>query len=113
MSTSFRINEVPLGTADGNQVVFRMYGMDSENRPKTAIVIEVNDVVVFEGDNRLPDDNFDPDSGNWGQWDLQFDADVLRQGDNVLTITNLEPNGGYSAPPWFMLDRAVLAYFTE
>lgn len=102
-----------MGTAEGNQVVFRMYGLDSENRPKTDILIEVNDVEVFQGDNPLPDDKFDPNRGNWGQADIMFDADVLREGDNVITITNLEPNGGFSAPPWFMLDRAVLAYFAE
>ncbi len=113
MSANFVIEGTPMGTAEGNQVVFRMYGLDSENRPKTDILIEVNDVEVFQGDNPLPDDKFDPNRGNWGQADIMFDADVLREGDNVITITNLEPNGGFSAPPWFMLDRAVLAYFAE
>jgi len=113
MSAEFRIADTPVGTAEGNQVVLRMYGMDSENRPKTAILIEVNDVAVFRGDNPLPNDNFDQNRGNWGQEDIRFSADALRRGNNVLTITNLETAGGFSEPPWFMLDQASLGYFAE
>nr|MDQ3328277.1 fibronectin type III domain-containing protein [Chloroflexota bacterium] len=113
MSAKFRIPDAPVGTVNNNEVVLRLLGMDSENRPKTAILIEVNDVEVFRGDNPLPDDNFNRNRGNWGEEDIRFNADALRRGNNVLTITNLETEGGFSEPPWFMLDKAFLAYFVE
>lgn len=111
MEAEFDIEGEPIGTGEANQAILSIRGMDSENPPKTQIRIEVNGDTVYEGPNPLPDDNFNPNRGNWGEYRFSFDADLLQEGGNTLTITNLEREGGFGMPPFFMLDYALVGYF--
>jgi hypothetical protein len=111
MSASFTIRGRPVGTGVRNRALLQLDGMDSEDAPKTLILVEINGRQIYRGPDPLPNDSMDTSSGNWGSYTLQFDAAYLRQGRNTLTITNLEPGGTVGAPPFFMLDRAYVAWF--
>ncbi|MDP9381742.1 MAG: fibronectin type III domain-containing protein, partial [Chloroflexota bacterium] len=110
MRATFTIEGEPVGAGPDNTAILQLHGMDSENPPKTLIRIQMNGRTIFEGRNPLPNDTVDTRTSNWGTSNLEFDAAVLREGRNTLTITNLEPNGGFRGPPFFMLDRAYVAY---
>ncbi len=113
MEAPFEIEGAPLGAGERNQAVLSIQGMDSENAPKTQIRIEINGESIFEGANPLPNDNLNPNQGNWGERRFFFNADLLQEGGNTLTITNLEEQGDVGAPPFFMLDYALVAFFEE
>jgi hypothetical protein len=96
---------------DGGEATLTLFGMDSENPPRTLTRIEINGATIFENPNPLPDDTNDlEDNGNWGSATITFPASVLQQGSNTIAITNLENTGGFSLPPFFMLDRLTISY---
>jgi hypothetical protein len=85
-------------------------GIDSENGDKTPIAIQVNDTVVFQGGNPLPKDDWRGPVAPWGEATIPLPAGTLRAGRNTLTISNLAPASNFNAPPYFMLDEAVITY---
>lgn len=102
MRAAFVLDERPTGAT---RLVIE--GMDSEDRPKTPILITVNDVEIFNGPNPLPNDDLPLETGTWDSAAFPFDPGLLRAGQNTIQITNLKP-GAFSLPPFFMLDYALV-----
>lgn len=102
MGASFRVSGVRSGTA-----VLLIEGMDSEDGAKTPVQIAVNDVVLFEGASPFPNDDLPLATGVWGTLRLTFDSGLLREGTNVVSITNLA-SGPRGLPPFVAVDYALL-----
>ncbi len=88
----------------------QVIGMDSEGPRKTEILIAVNGQTIYNGENPLPDDDFNlenVDTGTWGEHRFPFDGAILRAGVNEIVIVN-RSQGRPGQPPFFMLDYAVL-----
>ena len=85
-----------------------LLGLDSENGPPTPIEIRLNDRVIYRGGNPLPKDDWRGPVANWGEARIPVPAGVLRPGENTLTFRNLAPVNNFNAPPYFMLDQAIL-----
>jgi hypothetical protein len=85
-------------------------GVDSENGPQTPIEIRINDVVVYRGGNPLPKDTWRGPVAPWGDATIEIPAGVLQPGPNTLVFRNLVQVNNYNAPPYFMLDAAVITY---
>jgi serine/threonine-protein kinase len=107
MSTAFSLDKKQRGEA-----TLIMRGVDSEDRAKTPIRIVLNDTVVHEGPNPLPNDTQAGINapGNWGEATWSVPSDALRKGENTLTITNLSPSDCMNCPAFFMLDWAVIKW---
>jgi serine/threonine-protein kinase len=107
MTASFSIGSNPKGPA--NMVIV---GIDSEDPPKTPVRIQVNDQVVFEGPDPLPNDNGNgPDGpGNWGAANFHLGSKVLRKGVNSVTITNLDPSDKINYPIFVMVDTVSFSW---
>ncbi|HZS01728.1 MAG TPA: protein kinase [Chloroflexota bacterium] len=85
-------------------------GLDSENGEKTPIAVQVNDTVVYQGGNPLPKDDWRGSVAPWGEATIPLPAGALHAGPNTLSISNLAPVSNFNAPPYFMLDEAVITY---
>jgi hypothetical protein len=104
MTARFRLDEPP-GAAQ-----LTIAGVDSENGPQTPIEILVNGTSIYQGGNPLPKDTWRGSVAPWGEATVPIPAGVLRAGENSLTFKNLVPVNNYNAPPYFMLDRAMVTY---
>jgi serine/threonine-protein kinase len=100
MSTTFQVQGRPEGEA-----TLTLIGMDGEDAPKMPIRITINDVVVFEGENPLP-------NHRWGQARFEVPEGALREGENTLTIRSRSDQDNYRSPHFFMLDAAQLEWNT-
>ncbi|MEO6457693.1 MAG: protein kinase [Chloroflexia bacterium] len=87
-------------------------GVDSEGEAKMPILIAVNDVVIFQGPNPLPNDfsNAGKGPGNWGLFTWDIPDGALKKSNNTLTISNLSSSGCTNCPAFFMLDYANLTW---
>ncbi|HUP27023.1 MAG TPA: protein kinase, partial [Chloroflexia bacterium] len=87
-------------------------GVDSEGAAKMPIMITINDVVLYQGEDPLPNDfaNAGKGPGNWGldTWDIP--AGMLKPGNNTLTISNLSPSGCVTCPAFVMVDYANVSW---
>jgi hypothetical protein len=104
MTASFTVD----GTPGAGELLLK--GLDSENGDKTPIAIQVNDTVVYQGGNPLPKDTWRGSVAPWGETTIPIPAGALRSGRNTLSISNLAPINNFNAPPYFMLDEAVITY---
>ena len=102
MSASFDVPALAPG-----QATLTIMGMDSEDAAKTPMRVVVNDTVIFEGANPLPNDDIPLQSGRWDNLNLPFDTAILQAGANTVTITNLA-SGGVNAPPFIAVDYAIV-----
>jgi hypothetical protein len=107
MSRSFILDRQP-----GASQALTIRGLDSEDGVKTPILIVLNGMQVFEGITPLPnDDTVGPSGlGNWGMYTWPLKQGMLKQGQNELSITNLDPSNTISDPPFFMLDYAAISW---
>ncbi|MEN9935255.1 MAG: hypothetical protein RLZZ387_1834 [Chloroflexota bacterium] len=103
MRATFELTEAP-----GCAARLYVMGMDSEGASKTNISVAVNGTEVYQGPNPLPDDDIPLDTGTWDTHAFTFDGSLLREGENEVSISNLDV-GAFSLPPFFMLDYAELA----
>ena len=87
-------------------------GMDSEGAAKTPLRILLNDQVIFDGADPLPND-YSPNAGSWGQVTILFNAAILHPGANTLTIENRASSGKVGGPPFIMIDNAELHWDAE
>jgi hypothetical protein len=85
-------------------------GIDSENGPQTPIAVVVNDTVIYQGGNPLPKDSWRGSEAPWGEATIPIPSGVLHAGRNTLAFKNLAPVNNFNAPPYFMLDQAVITY---
>jgi hypothetical protein len=90
-------------------ISFNVEGMDSEDRVKTMISIQLNGTEIYRGPNPLPDDDHPLETGTWATYSWSFDAALLQLGRNEISVTNLE-TGAFGLPPFFMLDYATITY---
>ena len=72
----------------------------------------LNGAVLYQGGAPLPNDNTSGPNGagNWGSYTWQFDASLLREGGQTLSITNLDPSGRIDYPIFFMVDRVNITW---
>ncbi len=94
----------PQGTAS-----LLIFGLDSEGASKTLISITVNGQEIYNGLDPLPNDSDALPAGNWGSYTWSFNAGLIHNGPNTITISNLSA-GQVGMPPWFMLDYADLSF---
>jgi hypothetical protein len=108
MTATFNVVEPPAGPA-----TLTIVGVDSEDPAKTPMRIVVNDaVVIYEGPNPLPDDTTagPQGPGNWGSYEWNIPAGVLRPGPNTLSISNLDPSDRINYPIFVMVDYATISW---
>ena len=107
MSASFTIQKKPNGPA---KVV--IVGLDAEDQAKSRLRLVLNNRVLYEGPDPLPnDDNSGPDGpGNWGDATFDIPNKVLQSGLNVITITNLDPSDKINFPIFIMVDSVTLKW---
>jgi len=108
MRTIFDVVDQPIGS----DAQICIEGMDSEGSHKTQIRMSINGTVIYTGENRLPDDDYNLETGTWAIYCWPFDAQLLKIGKNEVAISNQEV-GSYSLPPWFMLDYADIIFKVE
>jgi hypothetical protein len=99
-------------TLDGNPGAgeLTIKGLDSENGGKTPIAVLLNGTPIYNGGNPLPKDTWRGPVAPWGEAAIPFPSGVLRAGRNTLTFKNLVPVSNYNAPPYFMLDEAIVTH---
>jgi serine/threonine protein kinase len=87
-------------------------GVDSEDVPKTRMRVTLNDYVLYEGPNPMPNDthNGPGGEGNWGWAGWPIPNKVLQEGENVLSITNLDPSNQINYPIFIMIDQVVVSW---
>jgi len=107
MQAVFTIDEKPRGPGE-----LTIVGVDSEDVPKTPMLIDINGKVIFEDRDPLPNDNSNgPNApGNWGEVTFRIDPNVLQQGQNTITITNLDPSNKINYPIFIMIDSATVTW---
>ena len=96
MSTTFELNTFP--PSGDYQLI--LSGADDFLKEKCPIRITLNTKVLFEGPNPFS-------NKTWNTRIFELSADKLER-NNVLTITNISPNGNVEAPPIFLLNYVVL-----
>ncbi len=107
MTARFVIEKQPKGPGR-----LRLLGLNSEDTHKTPMRITINNSVLYEGPDPLPNDHKSgPDGeGNWGWAEWRVANKVLQEGENSLTITNLDPSDKINYPIFIMIDQAVLEW---
>ncbi|MEO8288564.1 MAG: protein kinase [Chloroflexota bacterium] len=107
MSVGFTVDEKPNGPGTLNIV-----GIDSEDEAKTPVRISVNNSVIYEGPNPLPNDNTSGSAGpgNWGTVTFRLNPKILKQGENTITITNLDPSDKVNYPLFVMIDSVTITW---
>jgi hypothetical protein len=98
MAARFRLDDAPTGEAR-----LTLIGLDAEGRDRMPIRVTINDTVVYEGANPLPD-------WRWGETTMPAPAGALRDGENSVEIRSLAPTDNFGLPPFFMLDTARLTW---
>jgi hypothetical protein len=106
MTAHFSIDKKP---KDG---MLSVLGIDSEDGPKTMMRVTLNDHVLYEGPNPMPNDSESGPGGpgNWGWAAWRIPNKVLREGDNTLSITNLDPSDQINFPIFVMVDQVVVSW---
>jgi len=107
MTASFAISDTPKGPADLAVVV-----VDSEDPPKCLMQVLVNNQVIFDGPDPLPNDNTNgPQApGNWGTAHFRIGPNILQQGDNTVTFINLDPSDKINYPIFIMIDSVTVTW---
>lgn len=101
---TFTIEGQPFGMSE-----LLIAGLDAAGADKTPIRLTLNDHEIYKGPSPLPDDDGVPNSTAWDSYSWTVDAQLLRQGQNVLAIANLAA-GAADTPPFLLLDYAELTY---
>ncbi len=91
---------------------FTLRGVDSEGEAKMPIMLVVNDVVIYQGANPLPNDfaNAGKGPGNWGIYSWNIPDGALKRGNNTVTLSNLSSSGCTNCPAFVMLDYATVSW---
>ena len=96
MTTTFSLNQFPPTT--NYQLI--VSGADDFLTNKCPIRVTLNNVVLFEGPNPFL-------NTQWNTQTTSISASSFNA-TNILTITNISPNGNFDAPPAFLLNYVVL-----
>lgn len=88
-----------MGTVDTTgRYVVSLEARDDDFPSKAHISIQLNDVVLFEGESDFPD-------GDWETRKFPVAGTALRIGENTLTLRCTDKQGVVGMPPWFMVSR--------
>jgi serine/threonine-protein kinase len=107
MSASFTVKKKPNGPAK-----ITIVGLDAEDEPKSHVRIVLNNKLIYDGPDPLPNDDTSGVNGpgNWGDATFDIPNKTLQDGLNVLTITNLDPSDKINYPIFVMVDYVTLKW---
>jgi eukaryotic-like serine/threonine-protein kinase len=107
MTASFNVRETPRGPGE-----LTIVGIDSEDEPKTPMRLMVNGYVLYEGPNPLPNDDQSgrEGPGNWGTYTWRLPPNLLVEGDNSISIINLDPSDQINYPIFIMIDTVTVTW---
>jgi tRNA A-37 threonylcarbamoyl transferase component Bud32 len=107
MTAGFNIREVPRGPGE-----LTIVGLDSEDEPKTPMRLMVNGYVLYEGPNPLPNDDQSgrEGPGNWGSYTWRLPPNLLVEGENSISIINLDPSDQINYPIFIMIDTVTVSW---
>jgi len=94
IKAKFLIEDRPPARAE-----LRLQALNDDSGKAPRISITVNDAAVFEGTSPF-------NGADFSERKLPIPAGALKQGINVLAISNIEPAGTLGMPPWFMVSEA-------
>jgi putative membrane-bound dehydrogenase-like protein len=97
IKANFRIAELPK-----QQVVLHLTAMNDDAGGNIPVSIQLNGTSLHSGNSNYA-------NGKWEVKQFSIPGNALKQGDNELTIENLEPQGPSGGPPWFMIADAAIA----
>lgn len=103
MSAHFRLDAPAGGAGEEAEARLSISGMDGEDQGKMPLRISLNDTVIFQGNDPLP-------NNRWGQASFKVPKGTLRVGENTLTIRSLSEQANFNSPHFFMLDAARLEW---
>ncbi len=85
-------------------MVIEFMGYDDNLEAKAPIRIELNGGVIYQGDSPFP-------NAAWGSYGLLVpDVSLIKQGTNVLTISNTATEGALAQPPFFLIQSVTVHY---
>lgn len=103
MATAFNLT----GTPNAGRLV--LLGNDDERPEKSRIRVTVNDLIVYEGENPLPNTTGGPGGrGIWGEATFDIPSGYLIPGTNTIAISNLDTSNCARCPNFVMLDSATV-----
>lgn len=97
MQATFTLTALPQG-----EVFLYVKGRDDDGRGHSDVAMDLNGQALFAGPNEF-------DEKKWQIRKFAIPAGALRQGENTLTISCREPEGGVGMPPWFQVARCAIA----
>jgi serine/threonine-protein kinase len=101
---SFELDAAPTGEAE-----LRITGVDDEAGSDGPISVLVNGVEIYSGPSPFPNwDGGDTSTGPWREERFSIPAGLLQEGENQITVTNLNPSGNIDSPPYVLLSDARL-----
>lgn len=95
MHVEFMLDGVP------KSAKLRLVARDDGWPAKCRVRISMNGVTVFEGTSQFG-------GSAWVEKMFDIPPKALKQGSNILSITNIEPQGPLGMPPWFMVAEAEI-----
>src|SRR2546430_15447977 len=107
MTAAFIIDGKPHGSA-----TLTLVGLDSEDSKKTPMRLTLNDAVLYQGADPLPNDadSGPGGSGSWAEATWRVPSQVLQDGLNTFSITNLDPSDKVDFPIFIMIDSATFRW---
>ncbi|MCC6790919.1 MAG: serine/threonine protein kinase [Thermomicrobiales bacterium] len=101
---SFTLDAAPAGEAE-----LTITGVDDEAGGDSPISISVDGVEVFAGPSPFANWDGDDDSNApWTTLSLTLPAGLLQEGENRITVANLDPSSTIDSPPYVLLSDAAL-----
>lgn len=98
-----------LDAGGDGQTALTLTGLDDELAGPTPLAIWVNGELVHDGDLGFYD--WDPSANEvaWQRSTLYFPSDLLRAGNNTITVENLADSAAVGEPPYLLLSEAFVA----
>jgi len=103
MSASFQLPVTP------RDAQLRIVGLDSEGPQRTTIEILVDDRPIFRGPAPFPDDVPSRPQAPWAERAIDLPSGYLHEGQNTVTIRNLEESANMG-PPFLAVHSATVVY---
>lgn len=96
MQATFAVKAVPK-----TPMFLHVKGRDDDGPKPCTIAIELNGKTVFIGPNRFAEKE-------WKTIKFAIPTGTLKEGSNTITVSNIEPEGGFGWPPWFQVARCIV-----
>lgn len=94
--------------ATGGESELVLTGLDDEFSGQNPIVVTVNGEVVYQGASGFNSWNGSSSQVAFSQVQLEFDSDLIVDGENEITVTNLSQAANFGTPPYILLAEAEL-----